>query len=361
VIRRINLLRYVRRYQWLLGAGLLLVALFVLAHPPIPKGLNYSYQLSPTVRSWPLVAPTAGLVEWSTERVREVYRWNLTAETVARAWPPSKAGTPDAVLPATVFILLGVAAVMLLWFAPGRRWVGAGLLVLVVAGSLLGSNAKGYTETAAIPSVAIPEATVTLVTKADPGHTLGVSREAQVGLKDMADRYWEHYVTFTKHRMGSAGSILATPKRVWFGISGLMYVLPFAFLLGLLSTLATVLQTLGWALTMAAPFGFAIALIDGRAGVKVKEHVVLPWVAVHGLLVVVALAIPLSLWGATAVHAIENEVGLLLIGSIFPLLFAFFIHKLTRRNRKGGHRGPRVPDRHSDTRWAELLAATRHR
>lgn len=327
----------VQRYHWILGGAILLVALFVLASPPVPKDLNYRYQLDLGLRSYPLVTQTAGLVEWSTERVREVYRWNLTAETVARSWPPAKAGTAGAALPATAFIILGILAMVLVWFVPAKRWVGAGLIVFVIAGSHLGAHPAAYTELMSAPSTLVPNAAATLVIKAEPGHTMGVERETAYGLKDMADRYFEHYVTFTKHRMASAGKLFAGPKRIWFGVTGLVYVLPFAVALAGLAALTVLVQTLTWLLFMLAPFGIVLALIDGRAGLKVRQHVLVPMLTSLALLAVLGLILPLVLFLATIVHALENEIGLLLIGSMFPLIVVVVVALLIRRSRQGGN------------------------
>lgn len=337
MIRRINLFAYVRRYQWILAGLLMLVVLFVMVKPEVPADLNYKYQLDLRLRSYPLVAPTAGLVQWSTERVREVYRWNLIAETVGRSAPPDKAGTPGALLPATVFIILGCLAMCLVWFVPSQRRVGFGLVVLVIAGSHLGAHPGAYVKLAAAPSTLIPNVSATLVTKADPGRTLDVEHETASGLKDMADRYFEHYVRFTEHRMGSAGKLLAGPKRVWFGISGLLYVLPFAVLLAGLAALTVLVQDLNWVLFILAPFGLAVALLDGRAGLKVWDHVILPLLITMALLFILGLVLPLVLFLATLVHAMENEVGLLLIGSLFPLvlgLLALYLYTRTRGGRR---------------------------
>lgn len=335
MFRRINIFRHVRRYQWLLGAVILLVVLFVLAHPPVPKDLNYRYQLDLGLRQYPLVTQTSALVRWSTERVREVYRWNLTAETVARAWPPAKEGTENALLPATILIFIGVGAMVIVWFMPAYRSVGLGLVVFVLAASHLGAHPADYTRFMAWPSTVVPNATVALVTKAEPGRTLGVQDKAQSRLKDMADRYWDHYVQFTRHRMGSAGKLFVGPKRAWFGVSGLVYVLPFAVVLALLAAFTTLVQTILWALCMIAPFGIAIAIADGRAGLKVWDHVIVPLLASLILLAALGLALPLVLFLATLVHATENEVGLLMIGSVFPILVTVAAAVLVRRLRGG--------------------------
>lgn len=337
MIRRINVFSYIRRYEWLLAIGILVVAMFVLAKPAVPPDLNYKYQLDLRLQSYPLVAPTAGLVEWSTERVREVYRWNLTSTTVAQAAPEDKAGTTAALLPATFFIIIGCVAMILVWFSPRMRMAGVGLLVFVIAGSHLGAHPAAYVNLTSAPSVLIPNATVALVSKAEPGRTLGVEGAAQGRLKDMADRYFEQYVRFTEHRMGSAGKILAGPKRVWFGLSGLVYVLPFAIALSALAALVTLVQTLSWALLMLAPFGLALALMDGRAGLKVWDHVVVPWIASLVLLAVLGLVLPLVLYLATLVHAMESEIGLLLVGSVFPIVVVVGGALVLRRMRGGAH------------------------
>lgn len=346
MIRRISIFRYIRRYEWLLGIVILMAAMFVLAKPTIPPDLNYKYQLDLRLQSYPLVASTAGLVEWSTERVREVYRWNLTAAAVGQAAPEDRAGTPEALTPATFFIALGCLAMVVVWFVPRYRMAGFGLVIFVLAGSHLGAHPAAYMELAAAPSVLVPNATVALVTKAEPGRTLGVEGTAQNRLKDMADRYYEQYVRFTEHRMGSAGKILAGPKRAWFGLSGLVYVLPFAVMLATLAALTTLVQTLSWALLVLGPFGLAVALMDGRAGLKVWNHVVVPWVASLVLLAILGLVLPMILFLATLVHAMENEIGLLMVGSIFPILIVLSILYLYVRSRGGwdNHARARVPD-----------------
>lgn len=335
MIRTINLFRYVRRYQWILGIGMLLIALFVLAKPPVPADLNYKYQLDIRLRSYPLVAPTAGLVEWSTERIREVYRWNLTAETMGKSMPPSRAGGENAVAIATFFIALGALAMVLIWFVPAARMVGVGMVIFVIAGSHVAAHPAAYSELAATPSTLIPNITATLVTHADPGHSSGFEREADIGLKDMADRYFEQYVRYTEHRMGDAGKVLAGPKRLWFGISGFIYVLPFALILAALAALTTLLQTLCWALAVVAPFGLVIAMGDGRAGLKVWDHVIMPLLACMALLAILGLALPMVLFVATLVNATENEIGRLAIGSMFPILLVAAGAIMFRRLRGG--------------------------
>lgn len=335
MLRRINILAYVRRYHWLLGIALLLFAMFALSKPPIPHDLNYQYQLDLRLKSYPLVAPTAGLVQWSTERVREVYRWNLTSETVAHSAPSAKAGTEDALLPATVLIFLGVFAMCLIWFVPTKRLIGVGLVIFILAASHLGAHPAAYTRFMAAPSILVPNTAVALVTQAEPGRTLGVEPKAQNRLRDMADRYFDHYVTFTKHREASAGKLFAGPKRIWFGVSGLLYVLPFAVTLSFLAALTTLTQTLCWALFMLSPFAIAMAVGDGRSGLRVWQHVVLPLLATLALLAIEGLVLPLVLFLATLIHATENEIGLLAIGSLFPILLVTGIVLFLRRTRGG--------------------------
>jgi hypothetical protein len=360
LLQRINILAYVRKYHWLVAVVILLVAMFMLSKPPIPADLNYRYQLDLRLKSYPFVPPTAGLVEWSTERVREVYRWNLTAETVGHAAPPDKAGTEDAILPATILIFLGVFASFMVWFVPAKRAVGIGLIIFVLSAAHLGAHPEAYTKFMAAPSILVPNAAVALVTRADPGRTLGVEPRAQNRLKDMADRYFEHYVTFTEHRMGSAGKVLAGPKRIWFGITGLAYVMPFALFLSVLSALTTLVQTLCWILFMISPFAVALAVGDGRAGLRVWQHVVVPLLATLAILAVLGLALPLVLYLATLVHATENEIGLLAVGSLFPVSVVVAIALLIRRRKEGFNRadhsfGATVPYRDLDR--TELLGS----
>lgn len=341
MIRRISFFRFIRRYQLLLAGLLMVVAMFAMAHPEVPKDLNYRYQLDIRLRSYPLVAPTASLVEWSTERIREVYRWNLTAETVGQAMPGPYAGTPGAVTWATAFIFLGAAAMILIWFAPSMRMVGMGLVIFVIAGSHLFAHPADYSRLAAAPSILIPNITATLVTHADPGHSEGIEREAAFGLKDMADRYFEQYVRFTEHRMADPGKNFATAKRGWFGLSGLAYVLPFAVILASLAALVTLLQTLAWALLVLAPFGLAVALADGRAGLKVWNHVIMPALATLIMLALLGLALPLVLFLATLIHATEFELGRILVGSLFPIALVvvgvMVARRMPRRARGGAH------------------------
>jgi len=221
----------------------------------------------------------------------------------------------------------------------------------------VGAHPEAYTEFMAAPSILVPNAAVALVTRADPGRTLGVEPKAQSRLKDMADRYFEHYVTFTEHRMGSAGRLFAGPKRVWFGITGLAYVLPFALTLALLSALTTLTQTLCWVLFMISPFAAALAVGDGRAGLRVWRHVVAPLLATLAILAVLGLALPLVLYLATLVHATENEIGLLAVGSIFPVAVVITIALFIRRRKEGFNRayhqaGTAVP--HHDLDRTEL-------
>ena len=352
MIRQFNVLRYVRRYHWLLAFVVLAVAMLVMAKPEIPKDLNYKYQLDISIREYPLVAPTAGLVEWSTERVREVYRWNLAAETVEQNAPQDRAGTPSAPTWATFFIILGILGMILIWFVPAQRWAGVGLIIFVLAGSHLAAHPAAYMKLMAAPSTLVPNAAATLVVKADPGQTEGVEREAEVGLKDLADRYYEQYVRFTEHRHADPGTMFVTVKRIWFGISGLIYVVPFAIILAVLSSLTVLIQTLCWALFVLAPFGIAVALIDGRAGLKVKDHVTVPLIATLVLLGFLGLVLPLVLFLATFVHAMESELGRLLIGSIFPLAI-LITAAAWLRHRRGGHRALIAPDAlGSETRTA---------
>lgn len=368
MLRHVNILRYVRKYQLALAVALVLMALFVLAHPPVPKDLNYRYQLTPTTAGYPLVRETAGLVTWSTERVREVYRWNLTAETVAQAMPDNLAGTPSALTAATFFIIVGAAAMLLIWFSPSRRLVGMGLIVFVLAGSHLAAHAATYTRFMAWPSTVTPNAAATLVISAEPGHTAGVERETAAGLKDLSDRYWDHYVAFTQHRMGTAGTLVPSLQRVWFGISGLLYVLPFAMVVAMLSSLTVLVQTLAWALMMVAPLGLAVALADGRAGLRVWQHVVAPLLTAILALAVLGVVLPLMLFSATAVHAFENEIGVMLIGSIVPILMVVGVGLLLRRQRmhrrlgalrrrRFGHGPEYLAGRHQDHDRTAVLGA----
>lgn len=338
---RTLLTRRLHPYQYVAAMMILVIVLFMLAHPPIPKDLNYHYQVDSQTNDYPLVPAASSLVKFSVERVREVYRWNLTAETVAHNLSPFKGGD-RALAMASFFILASIGAWVLIFFAHGRRHVGVGILIMVVAGSLLLSNAPAYSRAVAIPSKIIPDAGIALVVRADPGHTIGVEREANQGLRDLSDRYWTEYVAFTRDRMTHAGRILPSLKRVWFGISGVAYILPFTLALTSLSALVVLLQTLAWALLVVAPFGLAVAILDGRAGIRVREHVFLPLVLVHGLLLLLSPLMILVLYLATSIHAAEVQLGLLVVGSALPIIAGYLAVRLVKRRGWARARGPRL-------------------
>ena len=341
LIRAKLLTKRLHPYQLAAAMMILVIALFLLAHPPVPKDLNYHYQVDEQTRDYPFVPAASSLVKFSVERVREVYRWNLTAETIAHNLSPLKAGD-HALGMASFFILASIGAWILVFFAHGRRHVGAGILIVVVAGSLLLSNAPAYSRAVAVPSRIIPDAGIALVVRADPGHTVGVEREANQGLRDLSDRFWTEYVSFTRDRMTHAGTILPEIKRVWFGISGVAYILPFTLALTSLSALVVLLQTLAWALLVVAPFGLAVAVLDGRAGIRVREHVFLPLVLVHLALLLLSPILILVLYLATSIHAAEVQLGLLIVGSSLPIVSAYLAVRLVKQRGWARARHPRL-------------------
>jgi hypothetical protein len=307
------------------------------------------------------IRAAAGMAKGSIERQRDVFRFNLLDFLVGRslagdlgAWRdtwrlPLQGGT-------TVLVAALIAYGVLR--RPARRvWLVAALLL--VAATFVVTRPYTTTRLAAAPGVAVPE----LTTRAAAAMRLdGDGVDAGQVRERLAGRYWTEFVAYPLSRLQSGGTTLAEsppsskpgvldllrrrvagvndwaigrhgPERALIASSATLYVLPFALLLGVLAMVATCAQTLLYLLCLGA-------LVVGPLAAEARwRRAILTWwlqplAAAAALLAAASLASLTVLWLGQLVHAADEQLSVLVAGSIGPLAVGVLASRWLRRVRR---------------------------
>jgi len=308
------------------------------------------------------IRATAWMTKGSIERQRDLFRVNLLGFLAGRPLAGGVGAWRDAHrLPlegGTIAVLVGLIAYGVLRRPASRAWVVAALLLLVLTVAL--TRPLATERLAATPGVAIPDLVTRLAAsaQADPGQgpATGEVRER------LAARYWTSFVAYPLSRLQTGSPVLAgSPPTAKAGIlellrrriagvndwavgrhgteralvatTGVVYVLPFAFALAALAMVATCAQALLYLLCLAGLVAIPVA-VDARRRRAVVTWWLLPLAGAVALLVAGAMLSLLVLWLGETVHAADEEVGLLLAGSIGPVAAVVLAGRAARRARR---------------------------
>jgi hypothetical protein len=316
------------------------------------------------VYSRQLMHGTAWLARASIERQRDVYRLNLfdflvgtrSAQSVT-SWRGTHRLALEGATEAAVVALV-VYGVML---RPSRRtWALA--LMLVMASTLLITKPQATARVAAAPGVAIPNAMLDLVAIAAPSHRLKGGSSPAESLQALSTQFWTSFVGNPLSRLQTGTGVLAGatptgkagvfgvlrqnitsvndwaigrhgPERAFIATSALGYVVPFSVALGVLAMLATSAQALLFVLCLAGLLVLPFAVEGPRRRGAIVRYWLLPLVACVALLALTSLGSFAIMRLAEALHRSDEYIGLLLAGSIGPVVVAALVvrHAIRRR------------------------------
>jgi len=303
----------------------------------------------------------AGMAKGSIERQRDVFRFNLLDFLVGRSIAGDLGAWRDTWrLPlqgGTTVLLAGLIAYGVLRRPARRVWLVAALLL--IAATFVVTRPYTTTRLAAAPGVAVPEATtrVAAALRLDGGRV-----DADQVRERLVDRYWTEFVAYPLSRLQSGGATLAEsppagkagvldllrrqvvgvndwvigrhgPERALIASSAALYVLPFALLLGVLAMVATCAQALLYLLCLAALVVGPLA-VEPRWRRAVVTWWLLPLAAAAAVLAAAGLASLSVLWLGQLVHAADEQLSLLVAGSIGPLATAVLAGRWLRRVRR---------------------------
>jgi hypothetical protein len=311
-----------------------------------------------------LMHGTAWLTKASIERQRDVYRLNLfdfligtrTAASVA-SWRSDHQLVLEAVTEVVIVALIAYGVML----RPSRRtWALA--LLLVLTSTVLITKPLATARVAATPGVAIPNLMLDVVATAAPSKRLKATSSPQHALQDLSTEYWTSFVAnplsrvqtgsgvLTRADPGKKASVLDVlrrgvssvndwalgrhgPERAFITTSALFYVLPFAVALGVLAMLATCAQALLFVLLLAGLLVLPFAVEGPRRRGALVRYWLLPVVACVVLLTLTSLGSFAVMRLAEALHRSDEYLGLLLAGSIWPVVTAALLVRRAIRRR----------------------------
>jgi hypothetical protein len=312
-----------------------------------------------------LMHGTAWLAKASIERQRDVHRLNLfdfligtrTAESVT-SWRGSHRLALEATTEAVVVALIVYGVIL----RPSRRtWALA--LLLVLTSTVLITKPQATARAAAAPGVAIPNLMLDVVATAAPSKRMKAGAPPQRVLQDLSTQYWTSFVGNPLSRVQTGSGVLASaqpgskagvldvlrrsvsnvndwaigrhgPERAFITTSALGYVLPFAIALGLLAMLATCAQALLFVLCLAGLLALPFAVEGPRRRGALVRYWLLPVLACVVVLALTSLGSFAVMRLAEALHRSDEYVGLLLAGSIWPVVTAALLVRRAIRRRR---------------------------
>ncbi len=315
---------------------------------------------------------TAWLAKSSIERQRDVYRLNLldflvgdSAAGSLSSWRGNHRMALEAGTELVIIALVGYGVVL----RPSRRtWMLA--LLLLVAGTLLVTKPQATVRAAAAPGVGIPNVMLDVVATAAPSDRVKPGARPQQVMQALASQYWTSFVGNPLSRLQTGSGVLTTappgskpsvlgalrksissvndwaighhgPERTFIATSALGYVLPFAVALGVLAMLATVAQALLFLLCLAGLFVLPFAVEGPRRRGAIVRYWVLPVLSCAALLALTSLGSFAVMRLAEALHRSDEYIGLLLAGSMWPLVVAALLVRRSIRRRRAWR-----PERH---------------
>jgi hypothetical protein len=311
-----------------------------------------------------LMHGTAWLAKASIERQRDVYRLNLfdflvgtrSAQSVT-SWRGTHRLALEGATEAAVVALVAYGVML----RPSRRtWALA--LMLVMASTLLITKPQATARVAAAPGVAIPNAMLGLVATVAPSQRLKNGSPPAESLQALSTQFWTSFVANPLSRLQTGTGVLAGatpsgkagvlgvlrqnissvndwaigrhgPERAFISTSAVGYVVPFAVALGVLAMLATSAQALLFVLCLAGLLVLPFAIEGPRRRGAIVRYWLLPLVACVALLALTSLGSFAIMRLAEALHRSDEYIGLLLAGSIAPVVVAALAvrHAIRRR------------------------------
>ena len=311
-----------------------------------------------------LMHGTAWLAKASIERQRDVYRLNLfdflvgtrTAQSVT-SWRATHRLTLEGATEAAVVALV-IYGVML---RPSRRtWALA--LMLVMASTILITKPQATARVAASPGVAVPNVMLDVVATAAPSQRLKTASSPAESLQALSTQFWTSFVANPLSRLQTGTGVLAGatpsgkesvlgvlrnnissvndwaigrrgPERAFIATSAIGYVLPFTVGLSVLAMLATCAQALLFVLCLAGLLVVPFAVEGPRRRGAIVRYWLLPLIACVALLGLTSLGSFAVMRLAEALHRSDQYIGLLLAGSIWPVVVAALLvrHAIRRR------------------------------
>jgi hypothetical protein len=369
---------------YLAGACVVLAAVFLAfphrsGGPPAPGGHTWDYQLETVALQGRgllnayargAVRTTAWLARSSIERQRDVHRLNLleylAGEPAAAATGRFVAAHRLALEGGTIALLVGLAAYGLLRRPRGLGWLVAVLALLAVTAVV--TRPVSASRLAGQAGVAVPNLVLRAAVQGDPTQELrGGTQQVQEAL---AGGYWTAFVAEPLSRLQTGTAVLAdAPPTRKPGVLGFLrgrigavndwavgrhgversvistfavvYVLPFALVLCALAMLATCAQALLFLLCLAGPVALAAA-VEPRWRRGVLRWWLVPLAGAVVLLSATALVSFLVVRTAELLHASDEYAGLLLAGSVWPVLGGALLARRFVRRRRAARRRPIV-------------------
>jgi hypothetical protein len=367
---------------YLAGAFLLLAVVFAVApaQGPAPAAPAWDYQRETVALEgggalnayarW-AVRTTAWLARGSIERQRDVHRLSPLDYLAGEDGSAGQAAWRERHrLPlegATLAAVTALAAWGTLRRRPGRRWLGA--LLMVVGATVLVTRPQAASSLAGRAGVAVPNQLLRAAATADPGvSATATAGGAEAVQRTVAGRYWTAFVGEPLSRLQTGTTVLATappdakggvlgslrarvtgvgdwavgrhgPERAVIATLALAYAVPFALALVALAMLASCAQALVWLLALAGPLVAPLAVDPARRRAVLRWWLV-PLAAALALLAAATLATLAVIRVAELTHAADAYLGMLLAGSTAPVLAAALALRRFRP-RRSRHRPSR--------------------
>src|SRR6266545_2451230 len=330
---------------YLAGACIVLAAVFLAfphrsGGPPAPGSHTWDYQLETVALQGRgllnayargAVRTSAWLARSSIERQRDVHRLNLleylAGEPAAAATGRFVAAHRLALEGGTIALLVGLAAYGLLRRPRGLGWLVAVLALLAVTAVV--TRPVSASRLAGQAGVAVPNLVLRAAVQGDPTQELrGGTQQVQEAL---AGGYWTAFVAEPLSRLQTGTAVLAdAPPTRKPGVLG--------FLRGRIGAVndwavgrdgveRSVIST--FAVVYVLPFALVLCALAMLAGAVV-------------LLSATALVSFLVVRTAELLHASDEYAGLLLAGSVWPVLGGALLARRFVRRRRGARRRPIV-------------------
>jgi hypothetical protein len=306
---------------------------------------------------------TAWLAKGSIERVRDVNRLNLldflVGAPTARRLGDWRADNGLALEWATRLAVLALALYGMLTRPSGRGWVLA--ILMVLSAVVLLTKPQTTVRLASGPSTGVPQLTAGLFTQLDPTQRPGATDDAGEAGRALAADYWKAFVANPLSRAQTGTAVLtdAEPERkrgvldalrrnvsavngwavgdrgaerAFIATTALLYVVPFAIVTASLAMVATSAQAVLFLLSLAGLVAIPLG-VDRRRRPAVFCYWALPLLGSVVVLAVATLAALIVMRLGAAVHATDEYLGVLLAGSLWPVVAVLALRRHLRRRR----------------------------
>ena len=311
---------------------------------------------------------TAWLTKASIERQRDVYRLNLfgflVGDRTAQRLLDWRASHSAPLENGTKLALLGLVGYGIVLRPARQTWVLAILLLLALTVAV--TKPLGTVRVAGAPSTGVPNAMLEVVAWVAPGGGIDGPGGADSAQRRLAARYWGSFVANPVSRMQTGSAVLQSappakkagvlaslrrnvssvndwavgrhgPERAFIATSALGYVLPFAVALGVLAMVAACAQTILFLLCLGGLFALPFAVSGRRQRGALIRYWLFPVAGCVAVLAAASLASFVVMRTADALHATDEYVGVLLAGSVWPVVGVMLlwrrVHGRPRRPR----------------------------